>query len=354
MLLVVSVLGFVACGSSGDSEDMSPSGNLTAVNLTDDGYYDGMLYYQITSNSPQEVSITKANQSVQTVNTPASVVIEGNQYKCTGIGDGAFANCKNLVSLTISDNILSIGDVAFRGCTKLASVVLPKQLSKINHYAFDGCTSLTSIVIPENVTAIEEGAFQDCKSLANITISNSSTFVYPEAFQGCKSLISLSFHGIFIGDRAFRDCSSLQNVDIEYPVFCIGEEAFANCGISTINIKYATFIGQNALSGCKWLKSVHIKRTPPRLFSYLTYSLDSFESNAFESGTYSYDARQTTGGGYATIGNGYTFSYKSWVMEQSVIADNATSSNAILYVSKDYIDEYKSSDWRIFSQIVEE
>ncbi len=72
ILVAVMILPLiVACGDGG-GETSNDSSSLTSANLTADGYYDGLLYYKITTTSPNEVAISKANKNIQTVKIPPS------------------------------------------------------------------------------------------------------------------------------------------------------------------------------------------------------------------------------------------------------------------------------------------
>ncbi len=63
----------------------------------------------------------------------------------TGIGEMAFSQRKELVSIAIPDSVTSIDGAAFSGCTGLTSVVIPDSVTRIGAYVFDRCSSLTTI-----------------------------------------------------------------------------------------------------------------------------------------------------------------------------------------------------------------
>ncbi len=80
---------------------------------------------------------------------------------------GAFINCVNLESISISNNVTSIGDDAFELCKSLTSVSFEdnSQLTSIGNLTFYNCSSLSNMVIPSSVTGIGEYAFSGCSSL---------------------------------------------------------------------------------------------------------------------------------------------------------------------------------------------
>ena len=65
----------------------------------------------------------------------------------------------------IPDFVTEIGEGAFKECRELISVVIPKSVTKIGMNAFAFCEGLTSVVIPNSVTEIEDGAFNVCCEL---------------------------------------------------------------------------------------------------------------------------------------------------------------------------------------------
>ena len=149
------------------------------------------------------------NNSIDNVVIPS--YIGGKEV--TSIGEGAFANCSSLTSITIPDSVTSIGWSAFINCTSLTSITIPDSVTSIGYYAFQSCTSLTSITIPNSVRSIGDHAFSGCTSLTSITIPDSvtPTSIGWYAFHGCSSLTSITIPISVrsIGNCAFSGCTSL-------------------------------------------------------------------------------------------------------------------------------------------------
>lgn len=205
---------FAACGSDEDEKEESGSSkSLTSANLTEDGYFDGLLYYVITSNSPAEVSIVKAEKSAVKIVIPNTIMIDGTIYKCSSIQTCAFRYCSSLTTLTIGNSVTIIGEEVCEGCKTLTTLTLGNSVTSIGKEAFKGC-GLISITIPNSVKNIGNGAFSMCKGLNSITIPNSVTNIGSRVFYGCTGLTSIIIPNnvTAIGESAFEGCSSLTSV----------------------------------------------------------------------------------------------------------------------------------------------
>lgn len=77
----------------------------------------------------------------------------------TAIGNGAFANCKNLVRINIPAGVTLIPKYCFTNCEKLSEINLPEGLTTLNGYSFKNCKALTLAELPSTVTIIRDEVF---------------------------------------------------------------------------------------------------------------------------------------------------------------------------------------------------
>ena len=173
----------------------------------------------------------------------------------TTIGDGAFYGCLSLATITLPDNLTTIGNEVFSGCSSLANVSLPDNLTMVGGRAFHACSSLANVSLPDNLTTIGEEVFYGCSSLANVTLPDSLTTIGDGAFYGCYSLATITLPDslITIGNRAFQGCSySLTTITLPDSLTTIGNEAFQGCSsLTTITFPDSvTTIGTHAFRDC--------------------------------------------------------------------------------------------------------
>ena len=165
----------------------------------------------------------------------------GENYK---IGDNAFADCSNLIQVTIPNSVTSIGESAFEDCSGLASVTIGNSVTSIGNYAFYNCSGLTSVTIGNSVTSIGSSAFYGCTGLTEVNISDLSAWCkidfsdysanplyYATEFKlngiEIKDLVIPNDITV-IKDKTFYGCANLTSVSIPNSVTSIGDEAF-NC-----------------------------------------------------------------------------------------------------------------------------
>lgn len=89
-------------------------------------------------------------------------------YGVTTIGSSAFADCRQLIRVTIPDSVTSFGDYAFSYCTSLATFTIPDSVTSIGRGALQSCYSLESVTIPDSVTSFGDYAFFYCTGLQRV------------------------------------------------------------------------------------------------------------------------------------------------------------------------------------------
>ena len=132
------------------------------------------------------------------------IVFPGSYFEV--IGDEAFYGCSSLRS--IRTGVKHIGNGAFAECASLTSVTLSRTVNTIGTDAFKSCTALNTIIIPDSVSVLKD-TFVSCDSLAYAILPNTITTI-SGAFKDCDSLTSVFYFGT---NREWEGVDSREEVE---------------------------------------------------------------------------------------------------------------------------------------------
>lgn len=292
--------------------------------------------------------------------TASSVVIPST---VTAIGDYAFGNMSDLVSVTFTGNsrLQTIGNNAFQQNPALTSFTVPEFVTSIGQYAFWDTPTLTSVTfagnsrlqsialgafqysglravtIPKNVTAIGNQAFFATSNLTTVNFAEGSVLqtIGDAAFQssGVTSILIPS-SVVLIEQNAFFGVNSLTRLRFATPsnLRTIGDAAFFATAMPSITIPATvTSIGDYAFQQISALTQVTFLGNAPNLDSYVfTYAGEGATAyvkdtaTGFGSNGATWDALtvSTVGGSYDCTTDGATVGSGTFTVVDLVVTDS--------------------------------
>lgn len=170
------------------------------------------------------------------------------------VGDNAFRDLKNLISLKLPKNAKVIGDYAVRGCPNLCEVILPEKLEKIGWYSFEQCEKLVSIPFPPYLREIGQCAFNSCKSLKDVSFPSNLQSIYNLAFSSCESLTEVRFPSSIqsVKEGAFSYCPIKKVYTYTIEPIKIDQNAFSSNTYSTAELWMPTQSYSNYYYNTQW------------------------------------------------------------------------------------------------------
>ena len=117
----------------------------------------------------------------------------------TTIGANCFYNNIRLTKVTFGADLQSIGACAFMGCVSLSSVSFSPAttpLLTINANAFANCKYLASLTLSNAMPTIKSGAFAGCTMLRRITVPSLMSTIESNVFSGMENLNEVIFLGL--------------------------------------------------------------------------------------------------------------------------------------------------------------
>lgn len=170
---------------------------------------------------------------------------------------------EQIYHVIIDEGITSVGDYAFYDQPEIISVSLPSTLKRIGWSAFNACTGLTGVDLPEGLEQVCPDAFYLCYSL--LKEENGVNYVDDWAVSVASdnlTTIPLRPNTIGISDRfaVYKDFTNLKSVNFPKNLKYIGEEAFFYAGCTNLqNVSIPatiTHIGARAFANCPGLRRV--------------------------------------------------------------------------------------------------
>lgn len=201
-----------------------------------------------------------------------------NEIEVTSIGNNAFKDNIEIISVDIPDTVTNIGEYSFSGCSGLRTLTIGKMVNKIDKFAFSGNLGLKTVCY--------NGTVEDW---CNINIYNSSAnpMMYADEFymlnnnneyeivttinipESITSIGKAQFYGfnitsinlpesiLTIGNKAFAE-TSLTGINIPSSVTNIDNEAFYSSDIKSLTFADGSnlvSIGDGAFKSCSKLHS---------------------------------------------------------------------------------------------------
>ena len=168
--------------------------------------------------------ITSPNQGVFNGNTNITNLNIGSNMR--GISDFAFYNCGTLKDITLANGLTTIGNGAFAECRNLQTFKIESNalIEAIGKDAFYNCRSLKEFTVPIGVKALGDNCFEGCENLGKINfLGDGASQMYLQTlgnhiFKNCTSLPEVEFPETYVEENLdidmFKGCTSLQRVII--------------------------------------------------------------------------------------------------------------------------------------------
>lgn len=223
-----------------------------------------------------------ANSDITTLNIPAKVTYDGQEYKVTAIGSRAFKWKRSLTTVSGGENITEIYDSAFEGCYMLTSNITFNNVTLIGAYAFntcgDGSLNLTfkdidcetigsdafynisgTVNLNGTVKIIDPNAFKAENNDGNYVVNADLcgiTEINRNAFENIKGGdINLELNNATIIDNVFINIKNT-NIKIKGSISRILDYSFYLCSgeqlICEIYNSTADWVNENTFDGCNF------------------------------------------------------------------------------------------------------
>ena len=195
------------------------------------------------------------------------------------LGDSAFANSDQLITISLPDTISAVGTDVFKASSGKLTATIRGVDGMIDSSVYDGkMGGVQYLVIDENVDTIGTYAFANSSTIKGVVINNTN-LIDDYAFYKAAALNYVEIGATNTIDAyAFAECLALKNVEID-KVRAINDYAFFNC-IAMIDIYIDSesgleHIGEHTFEECKLMPKMVLPATVRNIGAYAFYNCNS-------------------------------------------------------------------------------
>lgn len=233
------------------------------IYVNENGYFsttvDGMNF-DIFSPSSKYARL-RGNKYTGDFVVPASITVNGTDYKVVEVGSYAFDGCGEITSITLPEGLLAINSYAFRKTNKLATMKLPSTVQFVATGLFNASTAIKEVDMNcVGITRVENVTFQNCTALEKVILPPNCIYLGASCFSGCKALTTLSNTDQLevIMSAVFQDTPNCK-FNLPSKLTTLENTAFKNSGVVfTEYPKTLKKIDGSTFYGCNNLTSVTI------------------------------------------------------------------------------------------------
>ena len=294
-----------------------------------------VFWYEYNGVRSNEIPVT-------IINNPE---LDGKDYKYE-IDDGEVFICKYtgnennvIVPSTLEGYpVVGIKTRAFYKNEQIQSITLPLEVRYVNYYAFSSCKNLKTISFSDNIRGFDSSALEDCVSLTDIyfdgsesswnSIEFSSDMDMGQVKNGESCIRDANIHYLFnseniCGDHVaytfdektgtltlsgrgytwdyssgeddnsfFCNNTSIKKIIIEEGIISIGSDLFFNCSkVETISLPQSLqYINQGCFWGCESLKTIYIPSSVCEIGPYVFYGCEALKDVYYEGSKEDWDS----------------------------------------------------------------
>lgn len=150
------------------------------------------------------------------------------------IGQSALSYCTSLVNYPFNESLKAIGDKAFYNSGIISlNLTDEKKLEGIGNYAFANCRQLTEAFLPEQLTNIGAGLFMGDAALTDISVSSKLTAIPDYTYSGVAALDTAAANKAIplgvtsIGDFALNGWQTIEVYRLPDNLESLGDYAMA-------------------------------------------------------------------------------------------------------------------------------